>query len=188
MIFVHGFSGGGLAWNQARTFLEDNGWPSEILIAKSITEANNVLCGPESAFQAQEVMDWIQETLNAFPQYNKVNLVGHSRGGNNIMRGLWHGYIDPSKVQNVVTLAGTNRNCSYDFPAIPIDETPGSTKYSYYYSDPGDQYVKHSNTYIKEAYGYNFEILTHSEMRFETVVLEAMRQSLLGLKGSNSKD
>jgi triacylglycerol lipase len=188
VVFVHGLSGSASGWNNARSYLEGQGWDSSLLIAKSITVANSTMCGASSPDQASLVADWVDDALEQFPGFDKVDLVGHSRGGSNIMRALWHGFISPDKVRYVVTLAGANRNCEPYYPAIPSDETPGSAKYSAYYSDgnpDNDSAVDYSNTNVKGAYMQNLYPLSHSEMKSATTALQALKNSLLGTVGGN---
>ena len=168
--------------------MTNQGWDSSLLIARSITASNSTLCGTASPAQAAEVAEWVDDALEQFPGFEKVDLVGHSRGGSNIMRALWHGYIDPHSVRYVVTLAGANRDCGNYYPAIPGDETPGSIKFSVYYSDGSPDYdsaVDYRNTHVQGAYHDNLWPLTHSDMRQDPVALQGLKNSLLGLEGSN---
>jgi pimeloyl-ACP methyl ester carboxylesterase len=188
VVFVHGWKGRSSAWKSAKEYLIKQGWDSSLLIAKSITESNSTLCGPKSAAQAAEVSEWVDDALEQFPGFDKVDLVGHSRGGSNIMRALWHGYIDKNSVRYVVTLAGANRSCEKYYPAIPSDETPGSISVSVYYSDGSPDYdkgVDYANTHIQGAYHENLWPLSHKEMKEAPTALKALENSLLGLSGSN---
>jgi pimeloyl-ACP methyl ester carboxylesterase len=188
VVFVHGWLGNKSAWNGAIAYLTSQGWDSSLLIARSITASNSTLCGTASPAQAAEVAEWIDDALEQFPGFDKVDLVGHSRGGSNIMRGLWHGYIDSNTVRCVVTLAGANRDCGSYFPAIPSDETPGKIKVSVYYSDGSPDYdsaVDYRNTHVVGAYDSNLWPHSHSEMRTSDDAMQAIRNSLLGNVGSN---
>ena len=189
VVFVHGLYGNYLAWSGTRSYLAGQGWKSELLIANSITESNSTMCGTASPKQAQEVGGWVDAALAKYPGFDKVDLVGHSRGGNNIMRGLWHGHIDVSKVRQVVTLSGANRDCGSFYPAIPSNETPGTTRYSVYYSDGDPDYdsaVDYRNSHVKGAYLENLYPLNHSEMRTDPAAMAALKKSLLGEVGGNS--
>lgn len=188
VVFVHGWMGSKSAWNDAKAYLTSKDWDSSLLIARTITEFNSNLCGSASPAQAAEVAEWVDDALEQFPGFKKIDLVGHSRGGSNIMRALWHGYIDPDTVRNVVTLAGANRNCDPYYPAIPSNETPGSIMYSVYYSDGSPDYdseVNYYNTHVQGAYHGNLWPLSHSEIKKNDVAMQALRNSLLGAVGSN---
>ena len=188
VVFVHGLFGNSRAWNTAKSYLSSRGWKSELLIANSITESNSTMCGTASPKQAQEVAGWVDAALAKYPGFEKVDLVGHSRGGSNIMRGLWHGYINVSKVRDVITMSGANRDCDRYYPAIPSDETPGNISYSVYYSDgtpDNDSAVDYRNTHVTGAYDENLYPLSHSEMKTDSSALAAMEKSLLGKVGSN---
>lgn len=187
VVFVHGLYGNSRAWDTARSYLAGQGWKSEMLIANSITESNTTMCGTVSPKQAQQVGGWVDATLAKYPGFDRVDLVGHSRGGNNIMRGLWHGHINSGKVRHVVTMAGANRDCGPYYPAIPSDETPGNARYSVYYSDgdpDNDPAVDYRNSHVNGAYIENLYPLNHSEMKSASVALSAMKKSLSGQVGS----
>jgi pimeloyl-ACP methyl ester carboxylesterase len=180
--------GSSSAWNNAKSYLTSQGWDSSLLIARTITESNSTLCGAVSPNQAAEVAEWVDDVLDQFPGFDQVDLVGHSRGGSNIMRGLWHGYIDTDKVRYVVTLSGANRDCAPYYPAIPSDETPGDIKYSAYYSDgspDNDSAVDYANTSVKGAYMQNLWPLSHPEMKTANSAMQALKNSLLGTVGGN---
>jgi PKD repeat protein len=191
VVFVHGLFGNSRAWSSAKSYLTSQGWKSELLIANSITESNSTMCGTASPKQAQQVAGWVDSALAKYPGFEKVDLVGHSRGGNNIMRGLWHGYINHTKVRQVVTMSGANRDCDPYYPAIPNDETPGAISYSVYYSDgtpDNDSAVDYRNTQVTDAFHENLYPLNHSEMKSDSKALSAMKKSLLGQVGSIPPD
>lgn len=188
IVFVHGLYGNSSAWSGTKSYLIGQNWKPELLIANSITKSNTTMCGTVSLEQAREVGGWVDAALAKYPGFEKVDLVGHSRGGNNIMRGLWHGYINISKIRRVVTLSGANRDCASFYPAIPSDETPGNISYSVYYSDgtpDNDPAVDYTNTHVTGAYHENLYPLNHSEMKSDSEALAAMKKSLLGEVGSN---
>lgn len=181
VVFVHGLYGSGAAWNEARTYLEGQGWEPSLLIANSMTVNNSVLC---STAHPPAVQGWIEAALNLFPGFDQVDLIGHSRGGSNIMRGLWHGDIDDTMVRNAITMSGANRACATTFPAIPGDETPGTVLYSVYWST-NDANVAYSVTYVTGAYEEDLITLTHSQMRTTATAHAAMKAGLEG-NGCNS--
>ncbi|KKS83490.1 MAG: lipoprotein, partial [Parcubacteria group bacterium GW2011_GWA2_43_11] len=189
VVFVHGWLGNSTEWNTAKSYLANKGWKSTLLVANSITQSNTTLCGTVSPQQAQEVAGWVNAVLAKYPGFEKVDLVGHSRGGSNVMRTLWHGYLETSKVRRVVTMAGINRDCAPYYPAIPSDETPGAIQYSVYYSDgtpDEDSLVDYSITHVEGAYEQNLNSLTHLQMVSHSTALQAIEKSLLGTVGGNN--
>jgi hypothetical protein len=141
-----------------------------------MTVLNSTLC---TTAHPPVIQQWIEAALDNFSGFDKVDLIGHSRGGSNIMRGLWHGYIDNTMVRNVITMSGANRACVTEFPAIPGDETPGTILYSVYWST-GDANVAYSNTYVTGAYEEDLVTPNHSQMKTAAVALAAMKAGLEG--------
>ena len=174
VVFVHGLYGSGAAWGPAINFLVNNGYDRSLLIANSMTVDNNSLCSSE---HPKVVAQWIDAVLKAHPEFTQVDLVGHSRGGCNIMEGLWTGAIDYHKVRSVVTLSGANRACKTTFPPIPGDETPGEVNYSVYFS-AADKNVSYNITRVDGAYEEDLGTLTHSDMRKDPLALAAMLDGL----------
>ena len=170
VVFVHGLYGYGFVWNTAINFLEDQGYKRSLMISETMPVDNYTLC---SAGHAKEIQKWIDETLAAHPEFTKVDLVGHSRGGVDIMSGLWSGTIDYRKVRNVVTLSGSNRACG----GIPGDETPGDIYYSVYYSS-ADTLVTYYTTHIDGAYQEDLETLSHNQMITDPKALNAILDGL----------
>ncbi|MBI5545351.1 MAG: hypothetical protein HY901_15800 [Deltaproteobacteria bacterium] len=190
VLFVHGlFGNAATAWDTAISFLVSQGWAEELLIARSMPEAINglPLCGASSVDQAVEVGRWFDAVVAAFPGFSRIDLVGHSRGGGNIMDGLWFGHIDVSKVRRVVTLSGANRNCADEFGSIPADETPGDTLYSVYWADGANDCdaTDWIHTNITGSYYENLYPLCHGEMKSHATALAALKESLLGNVGGN---
>ena len=199
VIFIHGLFGDATLWTCngcALDYLEGEGWEAELLFARSIgdycieyggaSDCNNKLC---NTTHPQIVAGWIDDVLSDYPGFERVDVVGHSRGGMNIMTGLWHGYIDPSKVRHAVTMSGANRPellCPRNdpFPPIPEDETPGNVRYTIYWSNC-DRAVNYDSTYVGDG-AYTEDLsepvgicLDHEDMRTDSVALAAMKNALL---------
>jgi len=170
VVFVHGLYGYGFVWNTAINFLEDQGYERSLMMNETMPADNYTLC---SAEHAKEIQKWIDEMLKAHPEFKKVDLVGHSRGGVDIMSGLWSGAIDRTKVRNVVTLSGANRACG----SIPRDETPGDSFYSVYYSS-ADTFVTYYTTHIDGAYEEDLVTLAHNQMITDPKALNAILDGL----------
>ena len=170
VVFVHGLYGYGFVWNTAINYLEDEGYDRDLMMFETMSVDNYTLC---SAGHAKEVQKWIDEMLAAHPEFTQVDLVGHSRGGVDIMSGLWSGAIDRKKVRNVVTMSGANRACG----GIPGDETPGDIFYSVYYSS-ADTFVTYYTTHIDEAYEEDLETLSHNQMMTDPKALNAILDGL----------
>ena len=199
VIFIHGLFGDATLWTCsgcAIDYLEGEGWEAELLIARSIgdycieyggaIDCNNDLC---DTTQPRIVAGWIDDVLSRHPGFEQVDLVGHSRGGMNIMTGLWYGDIDPRKVRHAVTMSGANRPdviCPRNnpFPSIPDDETPGDVVYTVYWSNC-DKAVSYDGTYVGDgAYLEDLSepagiCLDHSGMRTDAIALAAMKNALL---------
>lgn len=170
VVFVHGLYGSGFLWNTAINFLEDQGYDRDLMVNETMPVANTTLCSSE---HGEIIAEWIDDVLAENPQFTQIDLVGHSRGGGDIMTGLWSGAIDHRKVRNVVTLSGANRACG----GIPRDETPGDIFYSVYYSS-ADTLVRYSTTHIDGAYEENLETLSHSTMITDSKALNAILEGL----------
>lgn len=199
VIFVHGLFSDALAWTCsgcAINYLEGEGWESQLLIVRSIgdycveyggaLDCNFDLC---NAVHPQILAGWIDDVLSEYPGFERVDLIGHSRGGMNVMTGLWHGYIDPSKVRHAVTMSGSNRTdvlCSPNnpFPSIPDDETPGNVQYTIYWSNC-DRAVSYGDTYVGDgAFMEDLSepvgiCLDHIDMASDAVAFKAMKDALL---------
>ena len=199
VIFVHGLFGDATLWTCsgcAVDYLAGEGWEAELLIARSIEDycvayggasyCNSDLC---DTTHPRILAGWIDEVLTAYPGFDQVDLVGHSRGGMTIMTGLWHGYIDPAKVRHAVTLSGANRPevaCPFNnpFPPLPEDETPGEVDYTIYWSNC-DQLVPFDFTYVgdgadtEDLSATSGVCLNHEGMRTDAVALAAMANALL---------
>jgi pimeloyl-ACP methyl ester carboxylesterase len=206
VIFVHGLFGDATLWTCsgcAIDYLAGEGWERELLVARSISDdcieyggtfnCNNVLCDPT---QPRIVAGWIDDVLSRHPGFEQVDLVGHSRGGMNMMTGLWYGDIDPRKVRNAVTMSGANRPDVFcprnnPFPPIPDDETPGGVLYTVYWSNC-DKAVGYDGTYVGDgAYMEDLSApdgicLNHSGMRTDAVALAAMYDALLSSPPANA--
>ncbi len=199
VIFVHGLFASANAWacsGCAIDYFEGEGWEAELLIARSIedycieyggaTFCNSDLCDTTHPLI---LAGWIDDVLSEYPGFDRVDLIGHSRGGMNVMTGLWHGYIDPQKVRYAVTMSGANRPdvaCPFNnpFPPVPEDETPGSVRYRIYWSNC-DRAVNYAATYVGDgAYMEDLSepvgiCLNHIDTATDPVALAAMRNALL---------
>ena len=87
ILMVHGMYGNAWQFTRMKDYLVDQGWEESLLYAYSISEDNFGLC---SQAHVNQVAEWIDEILDDHPG-QKLALVGHSRGGMNIMQCLWQG-------------------------------------------------------------------------------------------------
>jgi pimeloyl-ACP methyl ester carboxylesterase len=198
VVLVHGLFGNGpKAWGGSgglASTLINHGWPESLIYYPSIQTNNGMpVCGNFSPTQSEEVAGWVDQALSQHPGFDKVDLVGHSRGGANIINGLAYGKINPDKVRYVVTLSGVNYSSitqgipCYKFydSHLPADETPGDALYTVYFSDPGDPEVTYAYTHIDGADNINLINYSHAQMRTAQAVQLKVVDALNGLTGGN---
>jgi len=179
IILVHGwdvFNTGFSAnyWNRAINFLVQNGYNREMIIAKTMSVDNEKLCSNE---HAKVIAQWVDDALAAFPDAEKVDLIGHSRGGMNILRALWDEELDPIKVRKVITIAGVNRDCNL-IPEDEISEIPGDIQYTSIYST-GDRLVSKQMATFEGALMVEIEGVSHVAMVRNTKVLREVLSALI---------
>lgn len=175
IVAVHGWGGNPTdAWlcdDCLFPWLETQGYYPALMIANQQVN-NSVLCNNAAAViaQAQEVGSWVTETLAAFPGFEKVDLIGHSRGGGNIMQGLWFDAIDETKIRYVITCSGANKTAACIAAweeEIPADETPGDALYSILWSSASCDQTSYSITTVDGAYEINLNPACHADTKGE---------------------
>lgn len=194
ILMVHGLFGGGYAWTNLEAFLKENGWTDDLLYTPTMSSQNASLCSQK---HPEEVAQWVNDIISDHPD-KKIALIGHSRGGVDIMQMLWQGLIDISKIKYVITLSGANKACRTTFPPVPADETPGDALYTSIYGDPvaGESFQDCDQTdavhaVIDGAFNLNMNEVgddvpyCHSDMRTHPDVFDYILKALKGEVGSN---
>ena len=195
VLMVHGLWGSGSAMNTLKNFLEEEGWADSLLYNPSMPVDNSSLCNQS---HPEQVAKWIDDIIADHPD-RQIALIGHSRGGLDIMQAVWQELFDLSKVKYVITLSGANRVCTGSvFPRIPSDETPGDALYTSIWGDPveGESFSDCDQTHeqharIEGATNINMNALgpdvpyCHSDMNKHPDVLEQILGALNGEIGSN---
>src|SRR3989339_287123 len=134
VVLVHGLYGSGSAMEVIKDYLVQNGGYNSNLFYNPDMTDNNVLC---LADHLNTLNGWIDSALSEHPTCSRVDLIGHSRGGLNIMGYIWQYPDAVAKVRKVIGLAPAIGWCFGDtYDPRPADETPGDVQiWSFWGSD-----------------------------------------------------
>jgi pimeloyl-ACP methyl ester carboxylesterase len=179
IIMIHGLYGNPLSWNRLQSWLEDQGFDRNLMYVPQMTD-NFTMCSLAHIEQIEDEIALIRSETGA----EKVTLIGHSRGGTDIMAFMRFS-PDSDLVDNVITLAGANHYyCDTVYGRPPSDDTPGDALYTSIYSVPDDGIVTANMAKLNGAHNVEYTDLSHIEFIQTEAVFEDVLEALKG-GGSN---
>jgi cysteine-rich repeat protein len=176
ILFVHGLRGWGSLFDPIRQNLIDSGYNASILYTIDIEEDNNLLCSEAHVPQVSAMV----EQIVAETGYQRVDVIGHSRGGLNLYNYMRYDN-GPNRVRNWVSIAGANQMCPDLYGGNPpADSTPGdNTLYTCIWST-GDTLINEARGTITGARNIMVEGVSHGGMRTDPVVFGHILEAFQG--------
>ena len=179
ILMIHGLFGNPMGWNRLQSWLADHGFDRNLMYAPQMTD-NFSMCSLAHIEQIEDEIALIRSETGA----EKVTLIGHSRGGTDIMAFMRFS-PDNDLVDNVITLAGANHYyCDTVYGRPPSDDTPGDALYTSIYSVPDDGIVTANMAKLNGAHNVEYTDLSHIEFIQTEAVFEDVLEALKG-GGSN---
>lgn len=176
VLMVHGMGGNSSGFDAMRQELANAGYDSELLFAMDMTEDNSLLCSLKHVPEVDKKVEQIVRETG----YDRVDVIGHSRGGLNLYNYMRFGN-GANRVRNWISLAGANNNCPGLYSNPPADKTPGEkTKYTSIFSI-NDELAGVETRIIEGARNIELTGLSHSELKSDAKVIPYV---LAALKGS----
>jgi len=113
VLLIHGWFGSSTSWVRMINDMQAKGYPGDLIFTIDLPSNVNNLCQDFNAEIDKKVQDIMGQTGST-----QVDLVGWSRGGNNVYK---YSLDHPGIVRNCVLLDGVTRGCF----SIGDDPTPG---------------------------------------------------------------
>lgn len=170
IVFVHGFGGTQYNFHSIQNYLYTQGWNRNQFYSINLNSksGDNKVNGP----QISKYVKQVQHETGA----NKVDLVGHSLGGKNIMYYIKN--LDGGKnVANVVTLGGANGLTTNT--AIPGTDSQHKILYTSIYSRT-DGVVPNQLSYLIGGKNIILTKIDHISLLFNSTVKQHIKYALEG--------
>ena len=175
ILMIHGLYGNPAFWNRLQDWLEEEGFDRELMYAPHMVD-NASMCSQRHIDQIEDQIDMIRSETGA----EKVTLIGHSRGGTDIMAFMRFS-PDNDLVANVITLAGANHYfCTNVYGWPPGDDTPGDALYTSIYTTPTDGNVPAWMARLDGARNIAYTGVSHNDYILTDVAFEDVLDALNG--------
>ncbi|MGW1723390.1 esterase/lipase family protein [Streptomyces sp. NPDC002306] len=182
VVFVHGYTGNASNWVTAMSVFRANGWSSSNLFAYEYNSYGNNITN------AQGLATFVNN-VKSRTGASKVAIVNHSMGG--LVSQYYLKVLGGNtSVSHLASIAGANHGTTYAgacliyttcqqmYPGSSFiaqisagDETPGSTRYSTWYSACDGIILPYTSTRLDGATNNNVACQTHIGYLTDTVVL-----------------